>query len=174
MTEDLGSYPPPPPGAQPFPQHGWAATASAPERAAAVSGPPPGWSPTPFSGHMAGWSATPVPGSPVVPTSFFRALFDIKFRSFIARRAATFVYIVHIVMTGIGVVCALAVVAYFAPKITDDLGTVGAILLLLLVIATFVFALFAVIIGRLVLEFFVSGTIIAENSEQILAKMRES
>jgi hypothetical protein len=94
----------------------------------------------------------------IMEKPFFSALFDSSFTNFIARRVAKVIYIIVMVLTGIGVV--LGVLGGLA-LMSQDLGA-G---LLVLIVSPLVGLLFLIVV-RLAFESTVALVVIAENTSK--------
>ena len=107
-----------------------------------------------------------------VSTGFFRALFDLSFRTFITRRLASVFYLVGLIAIAIGFI------VYFVSGLISGINAlffnVGAGIslivatLILVPIATFL----AIVILRFVIEAVVALIAIAENTERTAANTR--
>lgn len=107
-----------------------------------------------------------------VGRGFFRALFDLSFRTFITRRLASVFYVVGLMAIGI------AFVVYLVTGIVQGVGALwfnpgaGVSLIVATVILVPLFAFLAVIALRFVIEAVVALIAIAENTERTAANTR--
>ncbi|MEI3866179.1 DUF4282 domain-containing protein [Microbacterium sp. CCNWLW134] len=103
---------------------------------------------------------------------FFRALFDLSFRTFITRRLAAVFYVVGLMAIGI------AFVVYLVTGIVEGIGALwfnpgaGISLIVATVILVPLFSFLAVIALRFVIEAVVALIAIAENTERTAAHTR--
>lgn len=103
---------------------------------------------------------------------FFRALFDLSFRTFITRRLAAVFYVVGLMAIGI------ALVVYLVTGIVEGIGALwfnpgaGISLIVATVILVPLFSFLAVIALRFVIEAVVALIAIAENTERTAAHTR--
>jgi hypothetical protein len=107
-----------------------------------------------------------------VGRGFFRALFDLSFRTFITRRLASVFYAVGLMAIGI------AFVVYLVTGIVQGIGALwfnpgaGVSLIVATVILVPLFAFLAIIALRFVIEAVVALIAIAENTERTAANTR--
>ncbi|WP_322409489.1 DUF4282 domain-containing protein [Microbacterium invictum] len=130
----------------------------------------------PASPGIAGVDDTGVPAgggdAAEVGRGFFRALFDLSFRTFITRRLAAVFYVVGLMAIGI------AFVVYLVTGIVEGVGALwfnpgaGISLIVATVILVPLFAFLAVIALRFVIEAVVALIAIAENTERTAANTR--
>ena len=115
-------------------------------------GPTPGAQPQP---------PYPGPASTSEP-SFFQALFDVRFNSFITLKFATFIYIIGIVLAALGWIS--LIIGSLATINDSPLPLIGAILL------GWIPALFTVIWIRILIEFVISTIRTAQNTGLLVKK----
>ena len=173
--------PPPPPPLPEQPASQAAASAAVPGQTATSPGAAAPAAPTSVGGTPA--QATTAPYDPrndpddtgVPPVvgdasdvgrGFFRALFDISFRTFITRRLASAFYLVGLVAIGIGFL------VYFIGGIVRSIGLIpyntgaGVSLLVATLIIVPIVTILAIVVLRFVIEALVALIAIAENTQQ--------
>lgn len=171
--------PPPPPAAAPQPRYAPAYPQPA-APAQEYSGPVPSFQQTgPIPSYPAGPPAqlavdnTGVPTSPFGPakqvgTTFLKSLFDVSFHTFITRKAASVIYVIGLVVIGLGAIVTLfgGLAASFAAMGSSYTSMVGVMLLFASLIGVPLGALVLVIMLRLGVEAGVALVAVAENTEQ--------
>jgi hypothetical protein len=109
-----------------------------------------------------------------IGSGFFRALFDVSFRTFITRRLASVFYIVGLIAIAIGFI------VYFASGIFNGIRLVmfnpgaGVSLLVATLILVPLATFLAIIVLRFVIEAVVALIAIAENTERTAQNTRSS
>lgn len=154
-----GSFPPPPPQPTPPAPKGQSATPypqqSYPQATAQQS----------YQGNQQPKKTASINSAKLESAGFFKALFDFNFHNFVTIKYAKFIYIINILLIALTVI-GLAIIFFGFMAYEGETGT-GFFMALLILIGGAVVGLLNIIGIRLVLEFFVALTRVAENTSYL-------
>lgn len=134
---------------------------------------PYGQAPQPQQDQYQGYQAQQAQGwqqgtqaSTTEAKSFFSALFDIKFDTFITNKFASVIYMIMIALTGLQLLVVWLIPAFTA-FVSDD---VPAFLGVIWLLFGWIVPLFSLVCYRMILEFIVAGVRTAQNTTELLNK----